>query len=208
MKTFVTMGLLAVGSIAHAETVALFETTGEYSASSFLGVSSVSLDGVYDLFIGDPANYGYDSYTLTASLSLDGTEIVDETMAMDFDPSAALTTADTLMTAVFALPGVFLAPGVGATFTLSGAYALDTDVMGDYDATITGSLPALLAAVALGAGVDLPTLPTLPVLDGDGYYALKVELTKEDVGQVPLPASGLLILAGLGGLAVARRSKG
>lgn len=215
MKALVIAGFIALGSMAQAETVAYLDTSGTFDADSTAQAGpTLDLVGGYNLYVSDPANYGYGDYTVSGYLSVlnnNGDEIYlySDSLALSFDPTSALTTVDSSLTAAAGATSPIVVPNAmtSVTFALAGTpYALDTAVSGTYTATLVGNFELLANAAANALALTLPTLPPLNNLNGSGSYELSIELSK-DVSNVPLPASGVLMLAAFGGLAVSRSRK-
>lgn len=178
---------------------------GAVLAASAMGAQAATLDDVVPdgaTTITGSAMFNWFSGMMTALNPLGPGTLTDAGSGLSA-PVFWASTVDPVTGAVNGIAGSFPDPA-------TGAMVADTATLIDYRVEL-GVLRALLQQASDG-DYALATLSGITGGDwanqADGTYTAAYLIQPASVAPIPLPLSGLLLVSGLGGLAVLRRRKG
>lgn len=145
---------------------------------------------------GQTAVIGEDYTFNTAFRTPDATPIGPIAYVFDFAPAAA----DAVLTAAFTYVGF-----PGSTFT--GGFLRWSDGVSSVTQALVAGVQTTLAIPLAAAGPNQTLTVGFDKQSGSGILAGGVTVTEDRTAAIPLPASGLLLLGGLGMMALARRRR-
>lgn len=207
---------------ASTVTFATLDIVGKYGISSDPSGGNVVAQGNIVANLLAPFPTGVRPYTLSADITLNNAPAFSGSIPASFDAGDAIDLATPIVQALIAGAGTPTPIG-NATVTWGGSINSASSTFADifYDINVDTPNPISVYTLGSSLGVLLGALDGTPFADTAQLVAglipqdlLGLSLPDNDRGdykialqisQIPLPAAGWLMLAGLGGLAVLRR---